>query len=214
MYGVTYKAVVFDYGGTLTEPYRDAMIRFSAERPHLDLRLLRDVLQPLQSGAEGSIVVRCERGEATLEELVDHLEELAPGGGDLFRPDTTPLIGLGRNADMHRLLADVRAAGLRTAVLSNIFTGLHALYDVDAEDFDALVYSCEVGMRKPQPEIYRHVTDLLGVQPEEALFLDDFAAMCEGARAVGMTAVLVADHATAAAQARELLGLAAAEAVH
>ena len=202
-----FRAVVFDYGGTLTEPYRDAMIAFYAQRPHLDLNLLREVLEPLAGGGEDSLLLRCERGEVDLDALVAHLDELHPGAGDVFRPEHTPLVGLTLNPDMTRLHEDVRAAGLKTAVLSNIFRGLETLYQLDHQHWDAIVFSSGVGMRKPQPEIYRYVCELLEVQPSEALFLDDFPEMCEGARAVGMTAVRVKDHVAAVAEARSLLGL-------
>ena len=73
--------------------------------------------------------------------------------------------------------------------------------------FDVVLFSCEVGLRKPNPAIYELALERLGVAAEAALFLDDFAAMAEGARRVGMTAIDVVDHDDAIAQARSLLGL-------
>jgi putative hydrolase of the HAD superfamily len=59
---------------------------------------------------------------------------------------------------------------------------------------DVLLFSSEVGLRKPEPGIYLHATDRLGVRPERSLFVGDGAyGELNGAAAVGMTAVLVRD---------------------
>ncbi|MGS2613490.1 HAD-IA family hydrolase [Micromonospora sp. LZ34] len=62
-----------------------------------------------------------------------------------------------------------------------------------------LVYSHEVGLSKPDPHIYLLACDRLGVPPEHALFLDDFPPAVDGARAVGMHAVLLGPNAQAIA---------------
>lgn len=56
--------------------------------------------------------------------------------------------------------------------------------------FDGLTLSCELGLMKPEPAIYRHALAQAGAAPEEAVFFDDVAAYVEGARAVGMHAQL------------------------
>jgi epoxide hydrolase-like predicted phosphatase len=56
--------------------------------------------------------------------------------------------------------------------------------------FDAVVISGEVGLNKPEPEIFRLGAERLGVPPEECVFVDDLRENCEGAEAVGMTAIL------------------------
>ncbi len=55
--------------------------------------------------------------------------------------------------------------------------------------FDLTIFSAEVGLAKPDPRIYRMALEGLGVQPGEAVFVDDFIENVEGARAVGMQAV-------------------------
>jgi putative hydrolase of the HAD superfamily len=58
--------------------------------------------------------------------------------------------------------------------------------------FDAEVFSCSVGLRKPDPRIYRLALDELGVLPEEAVFVGDGANdELAGAERVGMTAVML-----------------------
>jgi putative hydrolase of the HAD superfamily len=82
--------------------------------------------------------------------------------------------------------------GLLTAILSNM--GDDVLASVEREfdwihRFDVLVWSCQVGVVKPDPAIYSHTLDKLGVRPEEALFIDDKLANIEAARALGMQAI-------------------------
>jgi putative hydrolase of the HAD superfamily len=61
-----------------------------------------------------------------------------------------------------------------------------------ADLFDATVFSCAVGLRKPDPRIYRLACEQLGVRPEEALFVGDGANdELGGAERVGMRGVLI-----------------------
>jgi putative hydrolase of the HAD superfamily len=52
------------------------------------------------------------------------------------------------------------------------------------------VISGEVGLHKPEPEIFRLGPERLGVEPGDCVFVDDLRENCEGAEAVGMTAIL------------------------
>jgi putative hydrolase of the HAD superfamily len=58
-----------------------------------------------------------------------------------------------------------------------------------ADAFDPLIVSAEVGLAKPDPRIYQLALERLGVQPAEAVFVDDFEDNVAGARWVGMQAV-------------------------
>lgn len=90
---------------------------------------------------------------------------------------------------MVRWAARLRERGLKTAVLSNMGDSVHAsLMQAFAwlKDFDALVWSYELGFAKPDPRIYAEALRRLGTPAQEMLFLDDKAANVEAARAVGM----------------------------
>jgi putative hydrolase of the HAD superfamily len=64
-----------------------------------------------------------------------------------------------------------------------------------------------VGLHKPQPEIYRLACERLAVEPAEAVFVDDLRENCEGAEAVGMTALLHRDPAETVARLEDLFEL-------
>jgi putative hydrolase of the HAD superfamily len=92
-----------------------------------------------------------------------------------------------------RMLAAVRrarGAGIRTGLLSNSMG--HGRYDrsLFPELFDGVVISGEVGLHKPQPEIFELGAERIGLPPEECVFVDDLRENCEAAEALGMTAVL------------------------
>jgi putative hydrolase of the HAD superfamily len=74
------------------------------------------------------------------------------------------------------------------------------------ELFELVVDSAFVGLRKPDPAIYRLTCDRLGVAPERCLFVDDVEPNCAAARELGMTAVLFRSSEQAIAEVREALG--------
>jgi putative hydrolase of the HAD superfamily len=68
------------------------------------------------------------------------------------------------------------------------------------EMVDAVVFSSEVGRRKPAPEVYRAALDAIGIDARHALFVGDRVREdYEGPRAVGMQAVIFTAHAEQAA---------------
>jgi epoxide hydrolase-like predicted phosphatase len=88
---------------------------------------------------------------------------------------------------------ELHQAGYKTAILTNNVRewgeGWKSTIPMDL--FDAVIDSSDVGVRKPDPEIYRIACERLAVEPGTAVFLDDNEANVKGARAVGMEAVLV-----------------------
>jgi putative hydrolase of the HAD superfamily len=90
----------------------------------------------------------------------------------------------------------------KTGILSNSFVGARER-ERDAYGFedlcDVVVYSHEEGLEKPDPRFYRIVTDRLGVRPDEAVLVDDHEICVQGARDVGMAAVLFCDNEQAIA---------------
>ena len=72
--------------------------------------------------------------------------------------------------------------------------------------FDVIVESSRVALRKPDPAIYRLVCDELGVEPAEAVFLDDLGINLKPARAMGMATIKVTHPDAAIAQLEEVVG--------
>jgi putative hydrolase of the HAD superfamily len=109
--------------------------------------------------------------------------------------------------EMYDLLRQLRRAGLRTCLLSNSWGPDGYPRDQFPDLFDAWVISAEVGMRKPEPEIFLHAADLLGLPPRQCVFIDDLEANIQAAGALGMTGVLHTGPLATTARLAGLLGL-------
>lgn len=87
----------------------------------------------------------------------------------------------------------LKAHGLKTAVLSNMGDAVRESIEREFQwlrNFDALVWSYELGIAKPDPAIYLHTLKQLSTAPEDTLFLDDKLVNVEAAKALGMNALV------------------------
>jgi putative hydrolase of the HAD superfamily len=95
--------------------------------------------------------------------------------------------------DVLPTLARMRERGHPTVIVSNCSWGTRVSVERLGLDraCDAVVLSCEVGVHKPEPGIYRIALDALDVAPEAAVFVDDQTAYCDGARELGIGTRLI-----------------------
>lgn len=96
------------------------------------------------------------------------------------------------NVPMAEFIGSLAAEGVRLCLLSNT-NGIHvnffeARYPVFGH-FEGRIYSHEVGMMKPDPAIFAHARDHLGLVPERTLYIDDLLANCEAAQACGFRSI-------------------------
>jgi putative hydrolase of the HAD superfamily len=86
----------------------------------------------------------------------------------------------------------IKQRGLLTAILSNMGDAVLASVELEFDwirRFDLLVWSCQIGVVKPDPAIYRHMLAKLKTRPEEILFIDDKLPNVEAARALGIQTI-------------------------
>ncbi|HEV2173921.1 MAG TPA: HAD family phosphatase [Nitrospira sp.] len=90
---------------------------------------------------------------------------------------------------------ELRAAGLRTAILSNMPVPVrdYILGCPWLPEFDSKTFSCEVRICKPAREIYEDCLDKLGARPSDVLFLDDRESNIRAAQTLGLNTVLFTD---------------------
>ena len=189
------EAVLFDFNGVLTtSPF--AHMAALGTAAGVDGQVVLDLMLGPYDEDTDHAWHRFERGEITAAEY----------GADLFARATEADVQLdfGSLADMmsrleiHDVVIEriraLRAAGYRTGLVTNNVKEASAqwreLVPVD-ELFDVIVDSSEVGMRKPNPAIFRHALELLGVAPARAVFLDDAPGNVAGAQAAGLHGILV-----------------------
>jgi putative hydrolase of the HAD superfamily len=99
------------------------------------------------------------------------------------------------NPGIIEVLADLKAGGTRLALLSNAGPDYGSYFRAGPlGDFFAACYvSGELGLLKPQLEIYRHALEDLGISAAEAVFIDNREANVRGAEALGITGHLFTD---------------------
>ena len=194
---MTEPAAIFDCGGVLTTSVRECLVGFEQATGLSGGDLGRVLLGPGQDGGESSFS-KLERGRLSEAEFWRTLpDELERGLGlrinlpaDLEEKRRMLWGALRPN---ERMLTVARAIAQRypTALLTNGVREWSHLRDLCCPElFDVVVDSCEVGLRKPEPDIYQLVCERLGVRPEDAVFVDDLPANVEAARSAGMTGVL------------------------
>ena len=203
------EAVLFDYGDTLLEFRLDDELWLGAMRG-----MLAAAGGPPERAADlrGEIERRVTELTADPDDHAELIYEEVVAGA-LAAVGTSPGPELLRTAieaqhrgwlgarrlhpKAHWLLQEVRARGLRIGIVSNTFDPpdlLHAdlVSDGVAERVDAIVFSSELGLRKPAPEIYRAALDALDVEPANALFVGDRVREdVQGPAALGMRTCLV-----------------------
>ena len=205
------EAIVSDFGGVLTTPL---LASFAAIQDDIGISaesLGRAMREGLEEGEEIPLF-KLERGEISedefLERLADGLEPIIGHRPHLHHFRHTFFDALDPNEPMIELMRELKASGLRMAMLTNNVREWEPLWrsmlPVD-EIFETIVDSAFVGCRKPEPRIYELTLERIAMPAERCLFVDDLHPNCEGAEAIGMNVVHVRDNEQAIAEIRALL---------
>lgn len=183
---MTIRAVIWDIGGVLVRTEdREPRMR-QAER----LGLTREALVYLVFDSE--MGQKAQLGAVSAKELLEYVcqavhlpvEEAANFEQEFFAGDRL-------DVDLVNYIRSLRTR-YRTGIISNAWDDVRSMIKERwkmADAFDQIVVSAEVKIGKPDPRIFKLALENLGVAPEEAVFIDDFAHNIEGARAVGMHAI-------------------------
>jgi epoxide hydrolase-like predicted phosphatase len=202
------QGLIVDWGGVLTMPIHTAIAGWlkaaGVDHNHYG-EVVRRWVEP--SPGEISPVHLLERGELAVEDFELLLSTALAREGSTV--EARGLVGrmfaeLAIYEDsMTSLVTRARAAGVRTALLSNSWgneydrSGWH-------EMFDTVVISGEVGMRKPEPGIFELVLDRIGLRADECVFIDDMAHNIVAAEQAGLVGIV---HRTFDETAAELKAL-------
>jgi putative hydrolase of the HAD superfamily len=180
-----YEAVLLDFGGVLTTSVWDSFAAFCRSEgldPDAIRRLFREDpealadLRRLEIGALSEDEFERRFGQRLGLQRPKHLID------SLFE-------GMKPVPEMTRGISALRSAGIRTAMVSNSWSVNHYDRELLGRLFDEVVISAEVGLHKPQREIYLLAAERLEVAPGACVFVDDLRENCEGAEAVGMTSI-------------------------
>jgi epoxide hydrolase-like predicted phosphatase len=204
----TVDAVVLDYGGVLTTPVRDSISAW-LERDGIDPRSFSRTLKKWlsRSAPEGTPIHRLETGELSGAQFDALLAvELVTNDGAAVASEgllQSLFADMRPDALMFSLVDELRALGIQVALLSNSWGNSYPRQRIDAL-FRPVVISSEVGLRKPNADIFEHTLKQLDLPPEHVVFVDDAEPNIEGASRMGMNTIL---HIDAESTRRELARL-------
>lgn len=198
------EAVIFDMGGVLVRT------EDTAPRAALGLRFDKTYteMEKIVFGNQSS--GRASRGEISARDHMQHVMRV------LGLPETDKAI-----ADFHAeffagdevdyaMIEEINALRpqYKTALLSNAWDNLREAltkkWEIDYA-FDELFISAEMGVAKPDPEIYKKGLEKLALPPQAAVFVDDFIENIEAARELGMHGIHFQEKAQAMRELRALL---------
>ncbi len=203
---MTIRAVLFDFGGVL---YRTPDRRWMRKWQGL-LRLGNDevISSIIASQDESPYVQAIMEGRMPENEIWERMARRWRLSPILVRWLKRSSMSRHRlNREVAAFLASLRPK-YRTGILSNagsesrdMFTSIFGFDRL----VDEIIISAEEGIAKPDERIYQIALDKMGVEPEEAVFLDDLSANVEAARQLGMKAVQFLDTSQALSEIRALL---------
>ena len=183
------RAVILDYGEVISQPPDPAAIAAMAQIFGLAADRFRSFY--------GTLRYEYDRGDlsanqywasiasaAGLELSARHVEQLR---------EIDVAMWSRVNPSVLRWAGQLRSAGLKTAVLSNMHDDMVQKIREDptwAERFDCLTLSSAIRMAKPDAAIFRHCLKCLDVAPGEALFVDDREVNVRAARELGIKGIV------------------------
>jgi epoxide hydrolase-like predicted phosphatase len=208
------RGVITDWGGVMTNPIADIVQAWLAaegiNRASYTTVMRRWVKQAYADGADVNPIHALERGECSNEDFERALasELVLETGGSVVSRGLLERMFAGSRLDeaMIGLFRRLRARGVPTGLLSNSWGGGYPR-ELFPDLFDAVVISSEVGMRKPEPGIFRHAVELLGLRPAECIFVDDIDANVAAAEQIGFIGVLHTQSDATGERLAELLDL-------
>ncbi|HET6846417.1 MAG TPA: HAD family phosphatase, partial [Anaerolineales bacterium] len=200
---MTIQSVFFDLGGVMLRTEYQAPREHLAERLGLSYEELVGLVFDSESSRRASVgeIQPQEHWEAVARRLGIAREEIPALREEFFGGDVL-------DRELLRLIRSLRPAR-KTGLISNAWLDGrdYALRNGFADAFDALIFSAEAGLVKPDPAIFQLALKALDTVPERAVMVDDFAENVEAARAVGMHGILFRNPEAALSELRGLLGL-------
>jgi putative hydrolase of the HAD superfamily len=194
------KAVLFDYGGVLCKGGGIGSVQqMLADSLGIDPAAVQDM---------GDTYRQVMTGVMSTEEFIKALAARHPAG---TRPTVDKMLThthiFEPNPEVYALAERLRAAGIQTGILSNVFAfgadeiKRRGLFD----GFAPVLLSCDVHVMKPNPKFYQMAIDQLGIAADDILFIDDRSEMLTGAEQVGLQILLAKDPAQIVADTTRLV---------
>jgi putative hydrolase of the HAD superfamily len=205
------EAVIWDFGGVLTTSPFEAFARFEKERGFpVDIIRRTNAANHLENAW-----AKFERAEIDVEAF-DKLfaEESRVLGAEVRGKEVLPLLQGDLRPEMVEALKRVKAQCKTGCITNNLpanaigSTSGRSLYVAEVMAlFDHIIESAKIGLRKPDPRIYKMMIDALKVDPKKCVYLDDLGVNLKPAREMGMTTIKVVSAPQALAELEAATGM-------
>ncbi len=179
-------AVVFDWGNVLAVNSRDCVVDFLCETFQLNQEEFE------KTNHKKRLAVKT--GQTDVGFWIWYAAQ-----NNIDLPSDWPAIydaviqkSIGADPEMFALVEELKGKKVRVGLLSNIddrYTGLIRKYGY-YEPFEPCILSCEIGLSKPDPQIYEHLLQEMKIPSQKIVFIDDLEDNVEAAKKLGIDAIL------------------------
>ena len=207
---MTYKAVIWDFGGVITSSPFEAFNNFEKEN-----NLPMDIIRTINSeNSDINAWAKFERNDISVNEFDELFKNEASNKGfDITGKQIIKLLSGEIRPFMVDFLNEFKGNYKLGCITNNVQTDKNDKKNHSKEVskvmslFDNVIESSLVGIRKPDPRIYYMSCEALDVLPESCIYLDDLGINLKPARAIGMTTIKVTDPNIAVSQVKNFLGI-------
>jgi len=209
-----FKAVLWDFGGVITSSPFEAFNQFEANN-----NLPSDIIRSINAtNPDSNAWAQLESSAISVDEF-DELfaSEAWDKGHDIRGKQVLALLSGDIRPEMVKALRLIKETCSVGCITNNVNTGAgpgmakseskaEAIADIMSL-FEIVIESSKVGMRKPDPKIYELACKEMGIEPSEAIYLDDLGINLKPARALGMSTIKVLSADQAIGELEQQLGL-------
>ena len=205
---MNYKAILWDFGGVVTSSPFEAFNEFESAN---DLPL--DLIRTINSeNPDSNAWAKFESSQVSIEEFDElFFQEALTKGFQVRGKDIIKLLSGSIRKNMVDFLKELKG-NYKLGCITNTVNSQDDLTDKDRQSkkeamalFDHVVESSKVGIRKPNPKIYKMSCLALSVEPKECIYLDDLGINLKPARELGMATIKVVNPEEAIQEVRNLL---------
>lgn len=195
------RAVFFDLGGVIVRTEYQAPRQQLAERLGMEYDDLDRIVFESETGVQAALgaITSQQHWESVIKRLKRPAEELTAIRDEFFAGDIV-------DRQLLEFLRSLRGK-IKTGLISNAWSDLrdYLTREKMIDAFDHIIISAEVGVAKPDPKIFQTALEQAGVNPNEAVFVDDFYVNIEGCEKVGMKGIHFKDTESTLQQLKLLL---------
>ena len=211
---MSFRAVLWDFGGVLTSSPFDAFNRYESER-----NIPKDFIRGVNAvNPHDNAWAKFESSRISTDEFNEaFLAETSAAGYPIPGADVIPLLGGSIRPNMVAVLKrckqNFKVVCLTNNAKAGSGPGMAGSEERAAEmlevmkNFDLVIESSKEGIRKPDPKIYELACERMDVPPEEIVYLDDLGINLKPAKALGMTTIKVVSEAQAISDLAAILDI-------